>query len=304
MIISVLVPTYNAEPYIIDLIDRLKAQELMNDYSLEIIIIDSSSTDNTVNIVKNRYPEIYIETINNRNFNHGTTRNYLASIASGEYLVFMTQDAIPRNNRLIMNLWENLQSSDCMISYAKQVPRNDASILEQFARSFNYPHKKVVKDINKIKELGIKTFFNSNVCSMYKAELFKSPYNGFPNDIILNEDMILASKVIFDGKKVVYEPNAEVYHSHNYNLKQQFKRYFDIGMAFNETSFLLEHVSNEKEGMRMVTMQIKYLLSKNKAYLIPYCVMENAVKLISYNLGKRYTLLPRKLKSKWSAYSK
>ncbi|MGR5909261.1 hypothetical protein ACT7C4_01715 [Bacillus pacificus] len=70
----------------------------------------------------------------------------------------------------------------------------------------------------------------------------------FHKKVILNEDLILASKVILEGKNVIYTPTAKVFHSHNYNLKQQFKRYFDIGMAFKSTNYLLEHVSNEKRG--------------------------------------------------------
>lgn len=215
----------------------------------------------------------------------------------------MTQDAVPYNEYLLQNLVKSFQDPEVLIAYARQLPKEDAHPLEVFARNFNYPNKAIKKGKNTLDELGIKTFFNSNVCSMYKKELFDQ-YGGFPEKIILNEDMILASKVILDGKYVHYNNEAIVYHSHNYSLKQQFKRYFDIGMAFSDTSYLLKYASNEKEGMKMVKTQLRYLISEGKALTVPYAILESAVKLSSYKLGKKHSILPYKLKKSFSAYMK
>jgi rhamnosyltransferase len=301
--ISVLIPTYNAEKYIKTLLNALLNQVLEEDQKLEVIIVDSTSTDNTVSIIQSDYPNVKVEIIPNNKFDHGGTRNYLASLATGQYLLFMTQDAIPFDNYLISNLLKSFQEKDVLISYARQIPKADANPLEVFARHFNYPPVNQVKDKSTIKELGIKTFFNSNVCSMYDKKTFEY-FRGFPEKVILNEDMILASKVILGGYKVVYNAEAKVYHSHNYNLKQQFKRYFDIGMAFSNTSYLLDYASNEKEGFKMVKTQCKYLISKKLFHLILYSIIENGVKFIAYNLGKRHKFFPYKLKRKLSAYMK
>jgi rhamnosyltransferase len=301
--ISVLIPTYNAEKYIKTLLNALLNQVLEKNQRLEIIIVDSSSTDNTVSIIHSDYPDIKVEVIPNKKFDHGGTRNYLASLATGQYLLFMTQDAIPYDNYLISNLLSSFQEKDVLISYARQIPKADANPLEVFARNFNYPPVTQVKSRATLKELGIKTFFNSNVCSMYHKKTFEY-FGGFPEKVILNEDMILASKVILGGYKVVYNAEAKVYHSHNYSLKQQFKRYFDIGMAFSDNSYLLNYASNEKEGFKMVKTQCKYLISKKLFHLIPLSVIENGVKFIAYNLGKRHRLFPYKLKRKLSAYMK
>ncbi|KYC64647.1 glycosyltransferase [Heyndrickxia coagulans] len=303
-LVSVLIPTYNAQNTIRELIQSIKSQSLPDNYGLEIILVDSSSTDSTIEIVKKHFPDVKIKVIKNKEFNHGSTRNYLARISKGDYLLFMTQDAIPYDNKLILNLLKNLLNDDNMICFARQLPKPDAKVLEIFARSFNYPNKKIIKNKEKIKELGVKTFFNSNVCSMYKRKLFEPPFNGFPNDIILNEDLVLAYKVIIRNKNVVYEPAAKVYHSHDYNIKQQFKRYFDIGMAFKETEALFKNISNEKEGLRMLLNQVKYLVKKKKINLILYCLTENVAKLIGYRLGKMNNKIPKNIRSKFSAYSK
>lgn len=300
--ISVLIPTYNAEPYIRELLDRLLSQELPG-HDLEIIIVDSSSSDNTMEIVKQYYTDVRIYSIPNRTFDHGGTRNLMASKANGDYLLFMTQDAIPYDSFLLRNLIKPFEDNEVAISFARQIPKPDAKELECFARGFNYPEQSIIKNKQSLPTLGIKTFFNSNVCSMYRADLFRE-FGGFPEKIILNEDMILSSKMILQNYKVSYTASAKVYHSHNYDLTQQFKRYFDIGMAFHETSYLLKYASNEKEGIKMVKTQMIHLMKAKKPLLIPYAVAEAFSKWFGYQLGKRHEKLPLKLKKQYSAYMK
>ncbi|MGE6893911.1 glycosyltransferase family 2 protein [Priestia flexa] len=303
-LISILIPTYNAQMYIEELMVALQKQQLENNQNIEIIVVDSTSHDDTVKILKEKFPKVHVYIIDNHTFDHGGTRNYLASLAKGEYLLFMTQDAIPADDLLVKNLLEGFnKSSKIAISYARQLPKADASELEDFARKFNYPHNSQLKNNEVIRNLGIKTFFNSNVCSMYKKDVF-TKLEGFPQKLILNEDMVFASKVITSGGDVYYNADAKVYHSHNYTVKQQFKRYFDIGMAFEQTAFLLKYTSNEKEGFRMIREQIKYIFSIKKIYLLLKIVIENMAKFVGYNLGKKHYLIPLKYKKKISAYMK
>ncbi|MCM3574410.1 glycosyltransferase [Mesobacillus subterraneus] len=301
--ISILIPTFNAENYIRPLITSLKNQEIDENQHIEIIIIDSTSTDDTVNIIKSEFSDVEIEVISNQYFDHGGTRNLLASKAQGQYLLFMTQDAIPYDNFFVRNLLTPIRSKDVVISYARQLPKENAKPLEKFARNFNYPEQSFVKNSSRINELGIKTFFNSNVSSMYKREFFHS-FGGFPEKIILNEDMILASKAVLNGFNISYTSEAKVYHSHNYSLIQQFKRYFDIGMAFNETKYLLDYASNEQEGARMIVNQMRFLIANRNIQWIPYALVENIFKFIGYNLGKRHTSIPYNFKRIFSAYMK
>jgi rhamnosyltransferase len=300
--ISILIPTYNAGHQIIDLINGLKRQTLKS-IKIEIIIIDSSSNDNTLYIIKEKFPEIRIEVIANKMFDHGGTRNLLSTMASGEFLLFMTQDAIPYDEFLLKNLLEPFNDSKVAISFARQIPKEDAGVIESFMRGFNYPAQGQVKDKNSLNRMGVKTFFNSNVCSMYRKSMFYE-LEKFPEKIILNEDMVFASKAILKGFKVSYSANAKVLHSHNYSLLQQFKRYFDIGMAFHQTSYLLDFGTNEKEGFKLVLSQWKFLIKQKKFFYIPYTMLETVTKYVGYLLGKKHEFIPQKLKKSFSAYMK
>jgi rhamnosyltransferase len=79
--------------------------------NFEVIIIDSSSIDNTLEYAK-RYP-IEIFKIPRNDFGHGKTRNLGAKLARGRYLVYLTQDGIPANNNWLANLLVNLKKRRC-----------------------------------------------------------------------------------------------------------------------------------------------------------------------------------------------
>ncbi len=170
MEISVIIPTLNAGKNISNLILALQNQSLI---PKEIIIIDSSSTDNTVKIAKEH--RCYAISIEKTSFDHGATRNLGAKLASGEILIFMTQDAIPVNNRLFENLIAPLNNNEELnvASFARQTPFQNANPIEKLARLFNYPDTLLVKSKDDLAVLGTKTFFFSNVCSAIKKQAFK-----------------------------------------------------------------------------------------------------------------------------------
>ncbi|MDH5768388.1 MAG: glycosyltransferase family 2 protein, partial [Nitrospirota bacterium] len=225
MRISIIIPTLNAGDYIKKLLSMLYTQDRK---FAEIIIIDSSSDDNTVDSVKGFGAKTII--IPGYTFNHGKTRNRAAMEAHGDLLVFMTQDALPFDNTFLRKLTAPLQMPDVAATFGRHIPRPEASPLEVFARQFNYPDTGSIKGMDDIKQYGIKTFFFSNVCSAIKKDLFIKA-GMFPEGIRANEDMLIAAKLILSGYKVAYVPEAMVIHSHNYSLFRQFRRYYNIGSS-------------------------------------------------------------------------
>ena len=97
MKLSVIIPTRNAQQYMKNLIDSLINQSIKLH---EIIIIDTASRDCTKSICE-EYDIVKFVQINDGEFDHGGTRNKAAKLASGDILVFMTQDAIPENEYFI-----------------------------------------------------------------------------------------------------------------------------------------------------------------------------------------------------------
>lgn len=278
MSISVIIPTLNAGKTIGELLSKLRSQNL----DTEIIVIDSSSKDNTVNIAKSF--GVKVISIPSNAFNHGRTRNLGATESKGDILVFMTQDAIPQNNYLIEKLIAPLKDPSIAASYARHIPRKDAPPSEIFARNFNYPDTSLIKDSSFIRELDIKTFFFSNSCSAIKKHTFFEA-GLFPENIKANEDMIIAAKLILMGYKIAYISDATVIHSHNYSFSDLFKRYYNIGSSLKRNSWIFRHGKAEKEGVKFLIKQSNFILKNYGFKYIPNILIEAIVKYMGYRIG-------------------
>ncbi|MBF0565222.1 MAG: glycosyltransferase [Nitrospirae bacterium] len=294
---SVIIPTLNAGTRIVSLIGALKSQSAP---IAEIIVIDSSSSDDTVRLAASRGCKTIV--IPKKEFSHGKTRNLAAQSATGDTLVFMTQDAIPLNDGLIENLQEPLWFTPhfAAASFARQVCRSGASPIERFCRQFNYPEEPMVKNLSVVREKGIKTFFFSNVCSAIKRDVFFD-LGGFHDRIIMNEDMLFASKMVLSGLTVVYQPKAVVVHSHNYSLIEQFRRNFDIGVSLKEHN-LLAYIRPEGEGKNFILKGTGHFLRENGPYGVAGFLVNAIFRYCGYAMGVRYKSLPPRIRRSLSIH--
>jgi rhamnosyltransferase len=288
-LISVVIPTLNAAESIGTLLSSLKQQSV----DTELIIIDSASTDKTVPIAQSLGAKII--QIRREDFDHGGTRNRAAREATGDILVFMTQDALPADKFVVERLTDALKGPGVAASYARQIARADASPPEAFVRAFNYPSEPLVKTIAQIPMLGFKTFFFSNVCSSIRKDVFNE-LGGFPEGVIMDEDMLFAARAINNDYSIVYVPEASVFHSHQYDWFGQFRRYFDIGVSFRGHGNLLRVGTMGGEGMRFVREELQFLWKNNARFWIPYVLIELVCRYAGYAMGYRYPYVPRFLR--------
>jgi rhamnosyltransferase len=293
--ISVIIPTLNAGRYLKPLLTRLMAQTL----TPEIIIVDSSSDDDTENIA-HMFPVTFVR-IRRRDFSHGSARNYAAGLASGHMIAFLTQDALPTDSHLLEHLIEPLAGAEIAASYGRQIASESAAPPEQFLRRFNYPEKAVVKGKESIPLLGIKTFFFSNVCSAVRRKEFEK-LGGFDPDTLMNEDMLYAAKLILNGYKTAYVPQATVLHEHDFTLRQVFGRYFDIGVSVNGTFKSLDEVKIHGEGVKFFRQEIRFFQETKRRRWIPYAFIEALCKFLGFNVGEYHRVIPNFLKRKISRH--
>ena len=226
-------------------------------------------------------------------FDHGKTRDQAARMSRADYLLFMTQDALPEDCHLIEKLVEAIEQDEKIgAAYARQLPRKDCRLMEQYTRQFNYPEKSRVKWLADLPELGIKTYFCSNVCAMYRRELYLQ-LGGFVQKAIFNEDMIFAGELIQKGYGVAYAAEAKVVHSHNYSAIQQFHRNFDLAVSQADHPEVFAGIRSEGEGIRLVKQTAAFLCHSKKGYLLPKLIWQSGWKYLGYLLGKRYQKLPK-----------
>ena len=149
---SVIVPTRNGGKCLEQLFKTLREQTFR---PVQILVVDSSSDDDTQNICK-AFGADFIQ-IDAKTFDHGGTRNLAASRATGDILVFMTQDALPRETGCLENLIRPLYDYKIAASYGRQIPKEDANPVEVFVRYFNYPSVEMTKGIDDLPRLGGKS---------------------------------------------------------------------------------------------------------------------------------------------------
>ena len=227
-------------------------------------------------------------------FDHGATRDMAARMSTADLMLFMTQDAVPADTHLVEHLVQAFDDPLVAAAYARQLARKTDSSIERFTRNFNYPAKSRVKTREDLPTLGIKTYFCSNSCAMYRKSIYEE-LGGFLPETIFNEDMVFASTAIHAGYSIAYVAEARVIHSHNYTGLQQFRRNFDNGVSHADNQEAFCDVAALGEGKRLVFDTMRYLIRRHEYGQLIRLVYLSGCKAVGYKLGEKYYKLPRKL---------
>ncbi len=228
-LVSIVVPTFNGGELLIKCVKKLCSQKV--DFNFEILLIDSSSTDNSIiNVEKDERISIY--KINQSDFQHGKTRNLAVTLSKGEYIAFLTQDAIPSNQDWLKNIILPLVNDKevCAVfgrhisheNHTELSKRAMDSFFEQFQKTLKYRYDDdLIKFFseNPSYRQYLHYYSDNNSC------LRKSIWEEFPyHDVDYGEDQLWADWVINSGKTKAFANNAVVFHSHEYSVKEEFER--------------------------------------------------------------------------------
>ncbi len=294
--VGVIIPTCNAERHWDELNASLATQGLRKD---QILIVDSESTDKTVRLA--RAAGYRVAEIPRCDFNHGGTRKAACScLPAAEVLVFLTQDAVPACGSALSTLCSTFGDPAVGAAYGRQIPRSDATGIERHARLFNYPGQSELRTLDHRRTHGLKAAFLSNSFAAYRRTALEA-VGGFPVDVILAEDSVVAARMLAAGWRVAYVAEAAVIHSHALTWTQEFGRYFDTGVHHAREAWLLEQFGSAgNEGRRFVSSQMRYLLKTARPELTS-AVARTALKWVAYQLGRQEKHLPLPFKRKLSA---
>ena len=230
--VSVVIPTKDAGPGFRQTLEMIFAQQVP--YPFEVIVVDSGSQDITLELCR-EFPVRLLQ-IPPKDFNHGATRNYAISQAQGEFIVLTVQDAVPVDkdwiNALIQPLIEDMEVAGV---YGRQLPKPDSSYITRKRNELWYKglEKRIAQQIRSEAEFAKLSleeklltirFDNVNAC-LHKAVWRKHP---FPASSYA-EDLAWALEVLKAGYKLIYEPAAQVWHSHDRGLWYEFKRAYQDG---------------------------------------------------------------------------
>lgn len=299
--VDVIIPTYKPDKKFSRLLRMLELQT----YPIRKIIVMNTERSYWNDKGYEGIKGLEVHHLSKAEFDHGGTRNKGARYSRADIMVFMTDDAVPADNQLMERLaaafdGRGPQGESVIMAYARQLPDKDCGFGERYTRMFNYPDSSRLKTRADLKELGIKTFFASNVCCAYDREKFWFQ-GGFTSPAIFNEDMIFAGKALReDDYAVAYAAEARVIHSHNYSCMAQFRRNFDLAVSQADHPEVFGGLRSESEGLRLVKQTAVYLVKQRRPWLVPGLFIKSGFKYAGYRLGRAYRLLPRPLAVKCS----
>lgn len=224
--VSVVIPTKNAGPAFRETLEALKEQEYEG--QIELVFIDSGSTDETVSIARS-YGAI-VKSIPPEEFNHGLTRNIGIEMATGEIVVLMSQDVLPGDRNLVKNFVTAFEDPKVAGAYARQLPRDNADILtkrnlNQWLTGRDTEEVRWIQDCDAYKKLNPMQrhfFYNfDNVCSAIRKSVWQTiPFRA--NDF--GEDIDWSQQVLEAGWKIAYWPKSYVFHSHERSFMYEYRR--------------------------------------------------------------------------------
>ena len=278
---SVIVLTKNAGAKFPDLLQRLYTQKFEGAY--EVIVIDSGSTDGTLSVAR-EFP-VKITQIEPNQFHHGKTRNLGAELSRGTILAYITQDALPLNNDWLQKLTDNLKEPKVAMVVGRQIPWPTTKPPEKFFYVYNFPPFKVRVS------LGAADYYHDNVfISNVNSAIRKDVWQQFrfSVDVLMAEDKELAKRLLLGGGHIVYEPEAAVYHAHDFSLRSVFRRSLDYGESLRQGAAGLPR-SRKSLSIRLLDYsreEISYLKKTGKLMWLPYCACYDTSKYAAMFLGK------------------
>ena len=280
MKIDIICPLYNADKYIDKLHNSFLKQKKVKINNIYYILTESSDkTEDYLINNKLNYKKIKIE-----EFSHSLIREEAAFKSKADIIVFVTQDVVIEDDLWLYYLTKDINDKDIVATYSRQVSKYNN--IEKYTREFNYPDVSKVVSKKDIKKLGLKTFFFSDASSAINLKVFRELKGYDKKDLPISEDMYFAYKVIMNNYKIKYCADSIVYHSHNFTLKEIYKRYKLTGKFFKENKYLDKYGTNGS-GASLAKYILKRIFKDKNIKLLLRYPFDMSARFIGMKVGKR-----------------
>lgn len=276
--VSVVVPTLNGGDAFGYLCRHLK--ELRSRQNLEVLVIDSGSSDATVDHAARAGLRVHI--IPRDAFRHGRTRNLGVEMTSGEIVCFLTQDVLPCTPDWAKQFETALSDPHVAGVYGRQVPR-DATSMEMFFVALNYPSEPlrfVPRRGGHHPRPGRVLF--SNAFSAVRRDVVEAiPFDAHAR---FSEDQLWAHQVLAAGYSIDYRPGAEALHAHRYSLAGLFSRSFDVGLALGGSG--IDSGASLGESARFLWSEVSYFIRQGHMHRLPQLLPYELLRWAGFQAGR------------------
>jgi rhamnosyltransferase len=208
---SIIIRTYNEARYLPELLESI-ARQAIEPHEIETILVDSGSTDATLEIAQ--AAGCRIVHIAKSDFSFGRSLNYGCNVARGDTFIFVSGHCIPCQPDWLAQLTAPLFLGTAAISYGRQVggPATKFSEHQLFAKYFPDYH-----------EAHANPIFCNNANAALHRHVWEA--NRFDESLTGLEDMDLGRRIVEKGMRIAYVPEAPVYHYHHEAWSQVRRRY-------------------------------------------------------------------------------
>lgn len=278
--ISVICPLYNASEYIKALHQSLLNQKDVNIAEIKYILTEcQDSTEKMLKELHCNYQKIHP-----KEFSHSLTREQAAFNATGDIIVFITQDIEIKNQHFLKNLTSPISSGEVAATYARQISKYDN--IEKYTRENNYPEQSFTVSKADISRLGLKTFFFSDAACAINTNIFRELKGYDKKDLPFSEDMYFAHKLIMHDYKIGYCAEAQVYHSHKLSLKQLYNRYKLTG-EFMKQNPAIKKYGTTSSGASLAKYILRRIIQDHKIKLLLNYPFDMAARYLGMKAGER-----------------
>jgi rhamnosyltransferase len=303
---SFILPTRNVAKSVGKLLHSIYSQDYEGE--IEVLIQDSSDDNCTPQVVK-QFPVNYVW-VDPGDYNYGKTRNEGASLTDGEFLIFLSTDVEIVGKKWLSNLTRHFNNPKVAGVYGRQLPKKSSPPMEKhfILTTYGDQTKHISLQQGTLKK-GLVIFSNTNTAVRRAVwEKIKIP------EMLKSEDQEWAKRALLAGNEIVYDSEAQVYHSHQYTLKGVFQEYFDSGAAmpivYDKGVFKYAMGNFIVDGCKFVSSQCVYLVKNRNIHWIPYALSYDFTKFMGIFLGSKQRHMPLwlkkslcKKKNHWDKYS-
>ena len=284
---TVVIPTLNAGPFLPDLLPTILEQRPQP--PVEVIILDSGSTDNT-RAVADSFGGVWVEDI--QGVSRGYARNLGVRLAQVGIIVFLSQEAMPADDSWLAKLVEPFMDPNVSATFPQQVPPGDAGPTGRHLLSACSPVETIVYAKNHGDETPVpsRDVFLPDACSAVRRSAFFS--HPFDESLIMGEDLQFVRDAVMSGRAVVCVPDSIVVHSHSRSFGQTLGRHFDNAYALSKIYPQSGPRRGRGPGGRFLTQETRVMV-RGRPALPPWHLANVAAKSTGALLGPFAEKLPR-----------
>ncbi|MGI6019999.1 MAG: hypothetical protein ACOX71_00730 [Lachnospiraceae bacterium] len=229
--------------------------------------------------------------IDERSFDPAEYMNMALDFSGAEHILFISQNAVPVNDKFIFRLMRSFRNPKVKAAYARAVTPAGREDINTYEFLEYYPEEPALVSYDDYEDLGVVACLGHPLCMMYDAG-FVRECGGFDSASKAEPRIVMNAKILASGKKISYSAFAEFMCSTRESLRAIFGKWFNIGSVFSDYSELFPRDASKKVSGDEHANITGYLKETGNFRVMLSFVFRGMIRKIGFSLGKQHLRLP------------